>query len=138
MNLGVPCLELRLPVAIVDCEASAPLTSNDINCRLRLIVTAIHGRLQAVLLAGEIPLSREPEFGHEAAGGDEVVSAVDLGIQSAGEKALDTEVWKWDQVVFIVFVDVEHGVTCLLDIQGAIEGHLHPGIALALEWDQRL
>ena len=67
-----------------------------------------------------------------------MVGTADLGVQSSREKALDTEIWEWDQMVFIVLVDVGHGVASLLDVQGAREGHFSPRVSLALEPDQSL
>lgn len=60
-----------------------------------------------------------------------MVGTADLGVQSSREKALDTEIWEWDQMVFIVLVDVGHGVASLLDVQGAREGHFSPRVSLA-------
>ena len=134
MVFGIPRLDLRYPV--VDCEATAPLTSDDVDCSFRIVISSIHDHPRAVPLPGKVAFPKEIEFGHETAGGDDVVCPADLGVQSAREKALGAKVREWDQMLFLVFVDVEHCVASVLDVKGPRERHFHPGVAFALVQDQ--
>lgn len=50
-----------------------------------------------------------------AGGGLDVGGAIELDVGGAGDEAFDVEWWEGDEVVFIVFVDVEDRVAYLLE-----------------------
>ena len=55
-----------------------------------------------------------------------------LRIESTAQESPDRETWKWDEMILVVFVDMQDSVPSLLDIEVARECHFHSRVAFTL------
>lgn len=94
------------------------------------VVAAADAGREGVALAAEEALAGEDEVDGAAAAGEDVVGAEDLGVEAAAQKPADADVGQWQQVVFVVAVDVDDGVADLAHLDRAGKGHLDAGIAV--------
>jgi hypothetical protein len=120
----------------MDCKSVIPCPLGRVQRLLVLIVRSVEAGFESVLGAAyaEETLSGEVDLRDKTGGAGDVVLAVEFWVGRPCQKAFDFDVGKWDQVVFVVGVQVEDGMADLPNVDGAVEGYFLAGVALGLCW----
>ena len=117
MVLGGVGFDLAL-LAVADGEAVGPLAGYLVQ-DLFLLAFRVQGGREAVLLAAQPAFAAVVDLGRVAGRGLDVGGFVELDEGTAVDESFDVQGWERDEVVFVVFVEVEDGVPDLLDVDGA-------------------
>ena len=107
-------------MSILDDKVAAPLTLGVVNDVLFAAV-GVHGGGEGVLLAADPALAAVVDLAGVTSGGNDVCALLELDVWRAGDEAFDVESGEGDEVVLVELVNVEDGVTNLLDVDGSTE-----------------
>jgi hypothetical protein len=110
----------NLLVGVLDDKVAAPLALGVVDDILFATV-GVHCGGEGVLLAADPALAAVVNLAGVASGRDNVSALLELNVRRAGDETLDVKSGEGDEVVFVVLVDVENGVTNLLDVDSSTE-----------------
>ncbi len=118
-------------LAVADGETVGPL-AGDLVEGLFLLACRVQGGGEAVLLAAQPSFAAVVDLGRVAGRGLDVGGLVQLDEGTAVDETFDVERRERDEVVFVVFGEVEDGVSDLLDVDCARERGFLGIVALQL------
>jgi hypothetical protein len=107
-------------VGVLDDKVAAPLALGVVDDVL-LAAVGVHCGGEGVLLTADPSLSAVVDLAGVASGRNNVGALLKLNVGRTSDETLDVESGESDQVVLVVLVDVENGVTNLLDVDGSTE-----------------
>lgn len=107
-------------MGILDDKVAAPLALGVVDDVL-LTAVGVHCGGEGVLLAADPSLAAVVDLAGVASGRNDVGALLKFNVGRTSDETLDVESGKSDQVILVILVDVENGVTDLLDVDGSTE-----------------